>query len=82
MSDHQSELRTAFEDAGYTVEDATTNRNQVRIVLREEDAEGERLTGIVEETLAADDFLGTNVTTESVEGGTEMTTVVTVRQRP
>ena len=82
MSDHQSDLRAAFEDADYTVEDATTNRNQIRIVLREEDAEGERLKRIVEETLAAEDFLGTNVTTESVEGGTEMTTVVTVRRRP
>jgi hypothetical protein len=82
MSDQQSELEAAFTDAGYTVEDVTTNRNQVRVVLREEDAEGERLKEVVAETMADDTHLGTNVTTESAEGGNEMVTVVTIRRRP
>ena len=82
MSDQQSELAAAFGEAGYTVEDVTTNRNQVRVVLREEDAEGERLKEIVTGTMADEKHLGTNVTTESAEGGNEMVTVVTIRRRP
>ena len=82
MSDQRAALEAAFAEAGYTVEDVTTNRNQVRVVLREEGAEGERLKEIVTETMADDKHLGTNVTTESAEGGNEMVTVVTIRRRP
>jgi hypothetical protein len=82
MDELQPALRTAFEEQGYTVEDVSTNRQQVRIALREADAAATEVRSIPADVAGEDAVMGVNVTTESVEGGDEVRTVVTFRHRP
>jgi hypothetical protein len=74
-------LRAAFEDAGYTVDDVTENRDRVRIVLQEEDAEADRVRELVHETLSEESIFALNVGTESVEEAATVQTVVSFRDR-
>ena len=82
MEELLSDLQTAFEDQGYTVEDVSTNRQQVRIVLREADAAATEGRSIPADVAGEDAVMGVDVTTESVEGSDEVRTVVTFRHRP
>ncbi|WP_181687340.1 hypothetical protein [Halorhabdus salina] len=81
MEELLTNLRTAFEAQGYTVEDVSTNRKQVRIALREDDAQATEIRPIPAEVAGEDAVMGVNVTTESVEGGEDVRTVVTFRDR-
>lgn len=82
MDELLAALRAAFEEQGYTVEDVSTNRQQVRIALREGDAAATEVRSIPADVVGEDAVMGVNVTTESVEGGDEVQTVVTFRHRP
>jgi hypothetical protein len=73
-------LREAFESEGYDVDDATTNRDKLRISIRDPEASGERLRELTYEHLDEDDVLGFNVTTESTAND-EINTVVSFRYR-
>jgi acetylornithine/succinyldiaminopimelate/putrescine aminotransferase len=74
-------LRAAFEDAGYTVDNVTENRDRVRIVLQEDDAEADLLRELVHETLSEERVFALNVGTENVEGAATVQTVVSFRDR-
>lgn len=80
MQELQTELRDAFEDAGYSVEDVTTNRKRFEIAIRDAEASGEQLRAITYDTVDEDDVLGFNVTTESTASD-EINTVVSFRYR-
>ncbi|SEO85313.1 hypothetical protein SAMN05216388_102110 [Halorientalis persicus] len=80
MSELQADLRAAFEDEGYDVDDVTVNRDQVRIVLLAEGESASDLEAITYGVVDEDDVLTMNVTTEQVDGQ-GMSTVVTFRHR-
>lgn len=73
-------LREAFEDNGYKVAGLSQNRTNTRIELYDEGAEADKLRSLIEETLE-ESPLGVNVTTESIESGDAIGTVITLRQR-
>jgi hypothetical protein len=81
MSDVTAKLRDAFETEGYDVADVSSNRDHVRVTLLAESAEASRLRGIVHDTLGEDSVMGLNVTSENVEGGNAVGTVVSFRDR-
>jgi len=81
MDDITKSLREAFEADGHEVREVSPNRGRVRVVLPEGGLAAERLRPVVEDALDEGTVLGVNVTTESVEGGSGMATVVTVRTR-
>ncbi|SDG20785.1 hypothetical protein [Halorientalis regularis] len=80
MSELQVDLRAAFEDEGYDVDDVTVNRDQVRIVLLAEGESASDLEAVTYGVVDEDDVLTMNVTTESVDGQ-GLSTVVTFRHR-
>ena len=80
MSELQADLRAAFEDDGYDVDDVTVNRDQVRVVLLTEGESASDLEAITYGVVDEDDVLTMNVTTESVDGQ-GLSTVVTFRHR-
>jgi hypothetical protein len=80
MSELQADLRTAFEDEGYDVDDVTVNRDQVRIVLLAEGESASDLEAITYDVVDEDDVLTMNVTTEQVDGQ-GLSTVVSFRHR-
>ncbi|AQL41859.1 hypothetical protein BV210_03615 [Halorientalis sp. IM1011] len=80
MSELQAELRAAFEDEGYDVDDVTVNRDQVRIVLLTEGESANDLEAIAYGVVDEDDVLTMNVTTEQVDGQ-GLSTVVSFRHR-
>jgi hypothetical protein len=80
MSELQADLRAAFEDEGYDVDDVTVNRDQVRIVLLAEGESASDLEAVTYGVVDEDDVLTMNVTTESVDGQ-GLSTVVTFRHR-
>ncbi|WP_424019617.1 hypothetical protein ACOZ4N_09140 [Halorientalis pallida] len=80
MSELQADLRAAFEDEGYDVDDVTVNRDQVRVVLLAEGESASDLEAITYGVVDEDDVLTMNVTTESVDGQ-GLSTVVTFRHR-
>lgn len=82
MDDVLETLRAAYEEHGYDVENVARNRAQVRVVLRVEGANAEKLRSIAHDAVDEDDLLGLEVTTSSVEGRDELNTVVTFRYRP
>lgn len=81
MSELQDDLRTAFEDRGYEVAEASVNRGLVRVALLDEDAEADELRSVVSETVGDGNVLGLNVTTERDEGREATVTVVSFRHR-
>lgn len=81
MSDLHDDLRATFEEAGHDVAEVSTNRDRIRVVLREEGADAEALRALVTDAVGAARVLGLNVTTESVGGRDELGTVVTFRHR-
>lgn len=81
MSELQSQLREAFESAGYAVEDVTENRGQVRVVLRTDDAEAAALREVTYGVVGEDDVLALAIEAESVAGGDDVGTVVSFRYR-
>ncbi|QGN08096.1 hypothetical protein Hrd1104_12855 [Halorhabdus sp. CBA1104] len=82
MDELLATLKAAFEEQDYTVEDVSTNRQQVRVALREADAAATELRSIPADVAGEDAVMGVDVTTESIEGGEEVRTVVTFRHRP
>ncbi|MXR50651.1 hypothetical protein GRX03_03380 [Halovenus sp. WSH3] len=80
MDEITTEMRDAIESEGYEVDDVTTNRDKLRISIRDPEASGEVLRELTYETLAEEDVLGFNVTTESTASG-EINTVVSFRYR-
>ncbi|RXK48344.1 hypothetical protein [Halorientalis pallida] len=80
MSELQADLRAAFEDEGYDVDDVTVNRDQVRIVLLAEGESASDLEAITYSVVDEEDVLTMNVTTESVDGQ-GLSTVVSFRHR-
>ncbi|WP_436902902.1 hypothetical protein [Halovenus halobia] len=80
MQELKTTLREAFEQAGYDVEDVTTNRKRIEIAVRDPEASGEKLREITYEAIDEDDVLGFNVTTESTAND-EINTVVSFRYR-
>jgi len=80
MTDLTNELAAAFEEAGYTVNEATDNRGRIRVVVLDPEASGEDLASITYDVVDEDEVLGFNVTTES-GAGDDITTVVSFRHR-
>ena len=80
MSELQAELRAAFEDEGYDVDDVTVNRDQVRIALLTEGESANDLEAIAYGVVDEGDVLTMNVTTEQVDGQ-GLSTVVSFRHR-
>ncbi|WP_299263154.1 hypothetical protein [Halorientalis sp.] len=80
MSELQADLRQAFEGAGYDVDEVTTNREQVRVVLLAEGESANDLEAITYDVVDEDDVLTMNVTAEQVDGQ-GMSTVVSFRHR-
>lgn len=82
MSNIETQLRSAFEATEYDVSDVTVNRRQVRVAIRQPDAEADALRAIVDEAVGEENVLGLDVATESVDGQDALGTVVTFQQRP
>lgn len=82
MDEIQAALRTAFEDAGHDVATVSTNRDQYRVTVLDDGAEADELRTLVYEVVDESEILGTNVTTESVDGKAGMGTVIEFRHRP
>lgn len=80
MADLQERLRTAFEDAGHEVDGVTRNRDTIRVVIPTGGAEASALRTVVTDTLAEDEMMALNVTTESADGQ-GVQTVVSFRHR-
>lgn len=80
MEELTAELRKAFEREEYEIAELSTNRDKVRIAVRDGEASGEALRELTHEVLSADDVLGFNVTTESTAND-EINTVVSFRYR-
>jgi outer membrane lipopolysaccharide assembly protein LptE/RlpB len=81
MDDVTDTLRTAFENNEYEVGETSRNRDKIRIAIRDSEASADDLRSITFDAVDEDDVLGFNVTTESVDGGDEVTTVVSFRHR-
>jgi hypothetical protein len=81
MDDVLAALREAFEVDGYDTVEVSRNRDTVRVAVREEGADAERLRSLVAETVTDGSVLGVNVTAESIEGADGTNTVVTFRYR-
>ncbi len=81
MSELHEALRAALEHAGYTVDDVTTNRDKIRVALREDDAEADLLRDAVHEAVGAENVFGLDVSSESVDGGGTVQTVISFRDR-
>ena len=75
------DLRAAFEERDFTVEDVSRNRRQVRIALLAADAPATELRSVPVDVAGEDAVMGVNVTTETVEGTDDVRTVVTFRHR-
>lgn len=82
MSDVTADLRAAFDEAGYTVDDVSTNRRRIRVSLREDAAPADELRRLTDEVCGADAVVGFDVTSEATAGDAEVGTVVSFRHRP
>jgi SHS2 domain-containing protein len=80
MQKLKTTLRDAFEEAGYSVEDVTTNRKRIEVAVRDPEASGEQLREITYDSVDEDDVLGFNVTTKTTASD-EINTVVSFRYR-
>jgi|APHM01.1.fsa_nt_gi hypothetical protein len=74
------QLRDAFEADSYEISEISENRGLFRVAVLEEDASAAELTEIVNETVSGEPF-GIDVTTETIDGGTEVSTVISFRMR-
>lgn len=81
MAELDADLETAFESEGYDVAEISHNRKQVRVEILDDEASAEDLRAITDGVVDEDDVLGLDISTESVEGQNEMTTVVSFRYR-
>lgn len=80
MDELKATLREAFEESGYEIDELSTNRDKVRVSVRDQEASGEDLREVTYGTLDESDVLGFNVTTESTAND-EINTVVSFRYR-
>lgn len=80
MQELKTTLRDAFEEAGYSVEDVTTNRKRIEVAVRDPEASGEQLREITYDSVDEDNVLGFNVTTKTTASD-EINTVVSFRYR-
>jgi len=81
MSELHDELRAAFEEAGFEVDDVQQNRSRVRVTVLTDDADAETLRSVVRETVGEDGVLGLDVTTDAPEDQDDVVTVVSFRHR-
>lgn len=81
MDDVTSTLESALEEHGYDVGETSTNRDTVRVAIQDPEASAEQLRSVTFDAIDEDAVLGFNVTTESVDGGEAVTTVVSFRYR-
>jgi hypothetical protein len=82
MSEIDSDLREAFETAGYDVANVSVNRDAVRVALVDDDAPAEDLREITREAVGGDAVRGLDVSPEAIDGRERMGTVVSFRHRP
>lgn len=82
MSQLQTDLREAFEAAGFEVDAVGDNRGRIRVALREESADPEALRRITNDVCGDDAVLGFDVSSETTAGEDTVGTVVAFRHRP
>jgi hypothetical protein len=82
MSDVTADLRSAFADAGYGVDDVTDNRGRIEVSLRDDDAPVDDCRAIVNDVCGADSVVGFDVTSDTTAGDQAVGTVVAFRHRP
>jgi hypothetical protein len=82
MSDLRSELRDAFEGAGYAVDRVSQNRDTIDVGIRSDGAEPSALREVTEQVCGASAVLGFDVTQETSEGTDAVGTIVSFRHRP
>jgi len=81
MDDPTESLRAVFGDSQYDVGEISRNRDRIRVAVQDSEASADDLRALAFEAVDEDDVLGLDVTTESVDGGDEVTTVVSFRYR-
>lgn len=81
MSELQTALREAFEANEYEVAELSVNRDRVRVVVLEEDADPDELEAIVHEVVDSEETIGLNVSAESIDGQDVVGTAVSFRHR-
>lgn len=81
MASVHDELRTAFEEAGYEVAEASDNRGHVRVSLLAEDPDQSELKEVTTEVVPDEEMIGWSIEPESREGENGVATVITFRQR-
>lgn len=82
MTDLETDLREAFENADYDVASVSVNRDTVRVALVDDDAAADALRAVTEEAVGADAVRGLDVAPEAIDGRERMGTVVSFRHRP
>jgi hypothetical protein len=82
MSEVTTRLREGFEAAGFAVDDASENRDELRVTLQETTPDASALRGVVEDVLGEEHVLGVDVTSEATADDQAVGTVVSVRHRP
>lgn len=81
MSELQAALREAFEADGHDVAEVSVNRDRVRVVVLEAEADPDELESIVHGVVDPGETMGMNVSAESVDGQDVVGTAVTFRRR-
>lgn len=75
------DLRSAFEEEGYEVAEASENRGHVRVSILEEDADPDALRAVVTSVIDEEQMIGWSTEPETTEGEAGVATVVTFRTR-
>lgn len=81
MATLEDDIRAAFEPTSYDVGDVGVNRQQVRVTVRQADAEPDALRAVVEEAVGADAIMTFDVSRETDDASDAVGTAVTVRLR-
>lgn len=81
MGDVNEKVRTALESGGYDVGEVAQNRETIRVTIHETDASASDIRRIVHDALGESDVYRLDVTTESLGGGQEVSTVISFRYR-
>lgn len=81
MSDVTAALRRVFEEHEYEVAEVSRNRDRVRVVVLDDEADQDELEALTHEVVDPADVLGLNVTTETIDGQDVVGTVVSFRLR-
>ncbi len=81
MAGVEDDLRAAFEPTSYDVDAVSVNRRQVRVTVRQADADAAALRAVVEEALGEEAILALDVSHASDDASDAVGTAVTVRLR-